>query len=78
MAKSLESILKQPQAPIPHLTTVELASRWRCTRETISRKYRQWGLRPIRIAGALLFPLDQIEDCERRLMVAGPGDTAAS
>lgn len=54
----------------PHLTTDELASRWRCRRETISRQYRKWGLRPIRIAGALLYPIDQIEAVERRLMIA--------
>jgi hypothetical protein len=51
----------------PHLTTDELAARWRCRRETISRQYRRWGLRPIRIAGALLYPIEQIEAVERRL-----------
>jgi hypothetical protein len=51
----------------PHLTTLELAGRWRCSRETISRRYRQLGLRPIRIAKELLFPLDQVEAVERRL-----------
>ena len=55
------------QHSYPHLTTVELAGRWRCSRETITRRYRQWGLRPISIAGALLFPIDQIEAVERRL-----------
>jgi hypothetical protein len=56
----------------PHLTTDELAGRWRCRRETISRQYRKWGLRPIRIAGCLLFPTKQIEDVERRLIEANP------
>ena len=41
-------------------------------RETVSRLYRAWGLRPIRIAAfAAVSPSDQIEDVERRLMVAG-------
>jgi hypothetical protein len=56
----------------PHLTTDELAGRWRCRRETISRQYRKWGLRPIRIAGCLLFPTEQIEAVERRLIEANP------
>jgi hypothetical protein len=55
-------------SPFPHLTTRELAARLRCTRETISRSYRRWGLRPIRIAGSLLWPITQIEDLERRAM----------
>lgn len=67
--KTLETTHEQQHHPYPHLTTVELAGRWRCTRETISRQYRRWGLRPIRIAGALLFPLDQVEAVERRLMI---------
>ena len=61
--------------PFPHITTRELAARLRCRPETISRQYRRWGLRPIRIAGSLLWPLDQIEDLERRSMV---GDVASS
>ena len=66
----MSTLTSHEQHSYPHLTTVELAGRWRCTRETISRQYRQWGLRPIRIAGALLFPLDQVEAVERRLMGA--------
>ena len=56
------------ETPFPHLTTAELAARLRCTRETVSRSYRRWGLTPIRIAGSLLWPLTQVEDLERRAM----------
>jgi len=55
-------------SPFPHLTSKELAARWRCTVFTISGKYRKLGLRPIRLGKRLLFPLDRIEAVERRLM----------
>jgi hypothetical protein len=51
----------------PHLTSYELAARWRCRRETVSRRYQALGLRPIRVAKVLLFPRDQVEAVERRL-----------
>jgi hypothetical protein len=58
-----------PAPPVhPHLTTEELAARWRCTIITISAKYRGLGLRPIRIGKRLLFPLAQVEEAERRSM----------
>jgi len=56
--------------PPPHLTTNELAARWRCTIFTISNKYRSLGLRPIRIGKRLLFPMDQVERVERESMGA--------
>ncbi|QIG50387.1 hypothetical protein G5V57_23240 [Nordella sp. HKS 07] len=56
--------------PFPHLTTNELAARWRCTVFTISAKYRSLGLRPIRVGKRLLFPIVQIEAAERRSMGA--------
>jgi hypothetical protein len=52
-----------------HLTVLELASRWNCTRETVARKYRKLGLRPIRIAKTLLFPITQVEETERRMTI---------
>ena len=64
------------ESPFPHLTTAELAARLRCTRETISRSYRRWGLVPIRIAGSLLWPLTQVEDLERRAMSGELADHA--
>jgi hypothetical protein len=52
----------------PHLTTEELAARWRCTIFTISAKYRGLGLRPIRVGKRLLFPMEQVEAAEQRSM----------
>jgi hypothetical protein len=60
---------KPTPAPSPHLTTEDLAARWRCTRFTISKKYRLLGLRPITIGKRLLFPVAQVEEAERRSMV---------
>ena len=69
MSLSLSRSNDQPAPPIhPHLTTEELAARWRCTIFTISAKYRSLGLRPIRIGKRLLFPLAQVEEAERRSM----------
>ncbi len=56
------------KSPYPHLTTGELAARWRCTVFTISAKYRSLGLRPIRVGKRLLFPIAQIEEVEARSM----------
>ncbi|HEV2901132.1 MAG TPA: hypothetical protein VGX71_25485 [Pseudaminobacter sp.] len=67
-----------PRAPpheFPHLTTQELAARWRVTVFTLSGNYQKWGLRPIKIGKRLLFPLDQIEAVERRSMMV-PEDAA--
>jgi hypothetical protein len=52
----------------PHLTTVELAARWRCTVFTLSGKYQKLGLRPFRLGKRLLFPMNQVLDVEKRLM----------
>src|SRR5262245_48891755 len=57
-----------PQHSFPHLTSQELAARWRCTPFTISSNYRKWGLRPARIGKRLLFPIDQVEAVERLSM----------
>ena len=54
------------QHTYPHLTTEELAARWRLNRFTISHNYSKYGLRPMRIGKRLLFPIEQIEDVERR------------
>ena len=55
-----------PTQTFPHLTTEELAARWRCTVYTISMKYRKLGLRPLRVGKRLLFPIDQVEAVERK------------
>jgi hypothetical protein len=52
----------------PHLTRDELAERFDVNGTTITRNYRKWGLRPIRLAGRLLFPFDQVIELERRAM----------
>lgn len=52
----------------PHLTRSELAHRLDLTGVTVSRNYARWGLRPIRLAGRLLFPVEQVEALERRAM----------
>ena len=57
------------QHTYPHLTTEELAARWRLNRFTISHNYSKYGLRPMRIGKRLLFPIEQIEEVERRAMI---------
>jgi hypothetical protein len=54
--------------PFPHLTTAELAARWRCTVFMISNKYRKLGLKPIRVGKRLLWPIEQVERVERESM----------
>jgi hypothetical protein len=61
---------KSLPVPSPHLTTEDLAARWHCTKFTISKKYRILGLRPITVGKRLLFPVGQVEEAERRSMVA--------
>jgi hypothetical protein len=46
----------------------ELAARWRRKRKTIERHYSEWGLRPLRLGGRLLFPLSQVLEVEQRAM----------
>lgn len=53
----------------PHLTSEELAARWRTSTFTICRNHRKWGLKPIRIGKRNLFPIAQIEEAERRCMI---------
>jgi hypothetical protein len=65
----MEARKKSAPSPSPHLTTEDLAARWHCTKFTISKKYRLLGLRPITVGKRLLFPLDQVEQAERRSMV---------
>lgn len=62
---------RAPPHNFPHLTTQELAARWRMTVFTLSGSYRKLGLLPIRVGKRLLFPLDQIEDVEQRSMIGG-------
>jgi DNA-binding transcriptional regulator YhcF (GntR family) len=51
-----------------HLTVRELATRWNCAPQTIKRRYREWGLRPVLITRALQFPRAQVEELEARSM----------
>jgi DNA-binding transcriptional regulator YhcF (GntR family) len=53
---------------LPHMTSEELAARWRISRFTVSKTYRKLGLRPIVLGKRLLFPVEQVIDAERRFM----------
>lgn len=53
---------------LPHLTMRELAARWQRTPKTIERHYQEWGLRPLRFGGRLLFPFAQVLEAEERAM----------
>jgi hypothetical protein len=68
---STPAAARAPPHDFPHLTTQELAARWRVTIYTLSNNYRAWGLSPIRIGKRLLFPIDQIESVEQRSIKAG-------
>jgi hypothetical protein len=46
----------------------ELAARWQRTPKTIERHYQEWGLRPLRFGGRLLFPFAQVLEAEERAM----------
>jgi hypothetical protein len=50
------------------LTRQDLAARLHVTATTVTRKYRKWGLRPLRVGGRLLFCSDHIRDLEARAM----------
>jgi hypothetical protein len=50
------------------LTRDQLAARLHVTAVTITRSYSKWGLRPVKIAGRILFPSDQVAALERRMM----------
>ena len=52
----------------PHLSRTELAERLHLDPVTITRCWRKWGLKPIRLSGRLLFPDDQVRELERRAM----------
>jgi hypothetical protein len=65
----MEASTNPKPPPSPHLNTEDLAARWHCTKFTISKKYRLLGLRPITVSKRLLFPLDQVEQAERRSMI---------
>jgi hypothetical protein len=61
---------RQSESAVPnrHHTRAELAERLRLDPVTVTRNWRAWGLRPIRLGGRLLFPDEQIVDLERRAM----------
>ena len=66
----MQPIPSEIQPSFPHLTSVELAARWRTTVFTVSKRHQQWGLRPIKIGRRKLYPIDQIEAAEKRFMAA--------
>ena len=53
------------------LTFDDLAQRLHCARKTVKQSYRRWGLRPVRIAGKVLFPSTQLIALEERLIREG-------
>ncbi len=57
--------------PYELLTRDQLAERLHVTPITVTRNYRAWGLRPARVAGRTLFPSNQIEAFERRIIESG-------
>ena len=66
---SLEQHSPTRQGGRTHLTRNELAARWGLTPVTITRNYPKLGLKPIRLCGRVLFPLQQVEAVERRMMM---------
>jgi hypothetical protein len=52
----------------PHLTRAQLAERLHLDAVTVTRRWRAWGLRPIRLSGRLLFPEAQVRELESRAM----------
>lgn len=57
---------RQPPGLDRLYTTTELAARWGCTPETISRKYRLLGLKPLRIGKRNNFTEGDILLAEKR------------
>jgi hypothetical protein len=53
------------------LTFDNVAERLHCARKTVKQSYRRWGLRPVRIAGKVLFPSTQLLELEERLIREG-------
>ncbi len=49
----------------------DVAQRFGCARKTVKQSYRRWGLRPVKIAGKVLFPSDQLIELETRLIKHG-------
>ena len=65
------SSVKPPIFPYKLLRRDEVAERLRTTAITVTRNYRKWGLRPIRIAGHILFKSDEILALEAKLQESG-------
>ena len=49
----------------------ELGARLHVSALTITRRWKKWGLKPVRISGRILFPSDQVAALERRLIDSG-------
>ena len=56
---------KPPAQPQVFLTREQLAERWHCTPQTVSRTYKKLGLYPTHVAGRGIFALGEIERVER-------------
>ena len=54
------------------LTFDDLAERLHCSRKTVKKNYTKWGLRPVRIAGKVLFPSTQLAALEKHLSTRDP------
>jgi hypothetical protein len=49
----------------------DLAQRWGVARKTVKTSWRRWGLRPVRIAKRVLFPVSQVLEMEHRSIKSG-------
>ena len=52
------------------LTREQLAERWHCKPDTITRTYRKLGLRKVPLNGRWLVSLEQVQEIERKKMAA--------
>lgn len=63
---------KTPLRPVfkgssQNLTVPDLAERWQCAEDTVRANWRRWGLKPMRFGKRMLFPIEQVEEVERRM-----------
>jgi hypothetical protein len=59
--------------PFPYvlLSREQVAQRLLCEPQTVTRRFRKWGLRPVRLGQRVLFPSTQIAELEARLVESG-------
>jgi len=60
-----------PIFPYSLLTRHEVAARLRTTAITVTRSYKKWGLKPVRMAGRILFRSDHMLALEAKLLEGG-------